>query len=258
MKTSAAKLTIYLLFAILTLGAPGQAASAFGLKDVLNKAKDVIPGNAADNPEQASDEEEFNVIEDATKGAIVCGGLAKIFGKKNSTATKAAIACGAANAAISMLANQGKAEYAEEYRQITEDMVASEKEIAQLEKETKANDKKVASYQSKVKKLIAREKDDKRFIAKAGNLREDMDKQIRSNKKARSTAEAKLEILDQQVADLDVIIDDSPDIEDLKKTRVALLDQKSRLTESVRQANGMNDELVAETSKLDGEIIKRS
>jgi len=260
-KSNVANLSSWLLSVALVSFSTQQAA-AWGLKDVLEKAKETVESTTKKGKEEKSEaepkSEEFSVAKDATEGAVVCGGLAKLLGKGDSTAVKAAVACGAANAAITVLANQGKKEYADQYTQITNDMVESEKEVAALEKEAKANNKKVDSYQSKVKALIAREKDDKKFIAKAGTLREDIDAQIRTNKRAKSKAEAKLEVLGKQVADLDVIIKDSPDIEDLKTTRVALLDQKSRLTDSVKQANGMNEELLAQTSLLDSSIIERS
>ena len=35
-------------------------------------------------------------------------------------------------------------------------------------------------------------------------------------------------------------------------------EQKKRLTESVKQANGMNNELLAQKTKLDEEVIRRS
>lgn len=257
MKGYITSLASYTVSAVLLLGVSGAATAGWDVKGLLDKAKETVTGT---KKEEAVPEEqkEFSVAKDATTGAVICGGLAKLLGKGNDTAVKAAVACGAANAAVTILANRGKSEYAEQYQQITDDMAASEKEIESLEKETRENNKKVDDYQSEVKKLIAREKDDKKFIAKAGDLREEMDNQIRSNKKAKSKAQAKLEILDKQVADLDVIIKDSPDVEDLKKTRLALLDQKDRLTESVKQANGMNKELLAQTSELDNEIIKRS
>ncbi len=259
MKTYTVNLLSGLLSVALVFGVTEHAA-AIDFKGMLEKAKDAVEAipKKKESTEPEPESSEFSVLGDAAKGAVACGGLAKVLGKKNDTAVKAAVACGAANAAITVLANKGKKEYADQYTQITNDMAESEQEIASLEKETKENDKKVDAYQSKVKKLIAREKDDKRFIAKAGSLREDMDKQIRTNKKAKSKAEAKIEILDNQIADLDVIIKDSPDIEGLKNTRIALLDQKSRLTGSVKQANGMNDELLAQTSLLDNAIIERS
>ncbi|MBL4661288.1 MAG: hypothetical protein JKY19_13100 [Alcanivoracaceae bacterium] len=247
------------IFIVLALCISSEAMAINWRDMVPEELEQHIPGTkspAKDKPEQ--EQKEFSVVEDAAIGAAVCGGLFKIFGKENSSAVKAALACGAANAAVTVLANQGKDEYAEQYSQITEDMATSEKEINKLEKETQSNGKKVNSYQTKVDKLIAKEKNDEKFIRKSGDLREDLDKQIRINKTAKSKAEAKLEILDKQVVDLDVIIKDSPDIEHLKTTKVALLDQKKRLTESVKQANGMNNELLAQKTKLDEEVIRRS
>jgi hypothetical protein len=267
MDKNAVSLSGWFLLFVLVFTAT-EPAAAWGLKDVLDKAKETVEATAntvteavTNNKQEdkvEAENKEFSVAKDAAEGAVLCGGLAHLLDKSKSTVTKAAVACGAANAAITVLANQGKKEYAEQYTRITNDMVESEQEIASLEKETKANDIKVDAYQSKVKQLIAGEKDDKAFIAKANDLREELDAQVRANKKARSKAEAKVAVLDQQVADLDTIIKDSPDIDDLSKTRVALLEQKSRLTDSVKQANGMNDELLAQTSLLDSAIIERS
>lgn len=249
----------YFIFVVLALCISSETMALNWRDMVPDELEQHIPdtkSSTENKPEQ--EQKDFSVAEDAAIGAAVCGGLFKILGKENSSAVKAALACGAANAAVTVLANQGKEEYAGQYSQITEDMAASEKEINKLEKETQSNNKKVNSYQTKVDKLIAKEKNDEKFIHKSGDLREDLDKQIRINKTAKSKAEAKLEILDKQVADLDVIIKDSPDIEHLKITKVALVDQKKRLTDSVKQANGMNDELLAQKTKLDEEVIRRS
>lgn len=244
-------------------------ALAWSMKDTWEKTKETVgttvektqkaAGLDKKKPEETtSEEKEFSVAEDAAKGAIVCGGLAKLLGKGNGTVAKAAVACGAANAAVTVLANQGKKEYSDKYAQINNEMAASEKEINQLEKETVSNNKKAVSYQSEVDSLVAKEKDDKKFLSKAGDLRQELDGQLKNNKMAKSKAEAKLEILNKQVADMDEIIKDSPDIESLKTTKTALLSQKKRLTESVKQANGINDALLAQKTKLDSEIIKRS
>lgn len=242
---------------------------AWNLKDTWEKTKEKVDSTVEKTQkavgldkkqaeETNSEQKDFSVAEDAAKGAIVCGGLAKVFGKGNETVAKAAVACGAANAAVTVLANQGKKEYSDKYAQINNDMAASEKEINQLEKETATNNKKAASYQSEVDRLVAKEKDDKKFLGKAGSLRKELDDQLRGNKMAKSKAEAKLEILNTQVADMDEIIKDSPDIESLKTTKTALLNQKKRLNESVKQANGVNEALLAQKAKLDSEIIKRS
>lgn len=244
-------------------------ALAWSMKDTWEKTKETVgttvektqkaAGLDKKKPEETtSEEKEFSVAEDAAKGAIVCGGLAKLLGKGNGTVAKAAVACGAANAAVTVLANEGKKEYSDKYAQINNEMAASEKEINQLEKETVSNNKKAVSYQSEVDSLVAKEKDDKKFLSKAGDLRQELDGQLKNNKMAKSKAEAKLEILNKQVADMDEIIKDSPDIESLKTTKTALLSQKKRLTESVKQANGLNDALLAQKTKLDSEIIKRS
>jgi len=242
---------------------------AWSMKDTWEKTKD-IAGSTVEKTQEAvgldkkqpeettSEEKEFSVAEDAAKGAIVCGGLAKLLGKGNGTVAKAAVACGAANAAVTVLANQGKKEYSDKYAAINNDIAATEKEIQALEKETTSNNKKAVSYKNEVDKLVAKEKDDKKFLSKAGGLRQELDGQLRNNKMAKSKAEAKLEILNKQVADMDEIIKDSPDIESLKTTKTALLSQKKRLTESVKQSNGVNDALLAQKAKLDSEIIKRS
>lgn len=242
---------------------------AWGIKDTWEKTKETV-GTTVEKTQKAvgldkkqseettSEQKDYSVAEDAAKGAIVCGGLAKIFGKGNATVAKAAVACGAANAAVTVLANQGKKEYSDKYADINNDIAASEKEIRELEKETTANSKKVISSKSEVNRLVTKEKNDKKFLSKAGDLRQELDGQLRNNKMAKSKAEAKLEILDKQVADMDEIIKDSPDIESLKTTKTVLLGQKKRLTESVKQANGVNDVLLAQKSKLDNEIIKRS
>ena len=237
---------------------------AWSLQDTWDKTKDVVGETVEKTKETVgldnsqSEQKDFSVVEDAAKGAVVCGGLAKVLGKENGTVAKAAVACGAANAAVTVLANQGKKEYSDKYAQINNDIASSETEILELEKDSATNNKKVASYQREVDRLVAKEKDDKTFLGKAGDLRQELDEQIRMNKMAKSKAEAKLEILDKQVDDMDEIIKDSPDLESLKTTKIALLDQKKRLTDSVKQANGVNDTLLAQKSKLDSEIIKRS
>lgn len=242
---------------------------AWSMKDTWEKTKETV-GTTVDKTQKAvgldkkeseettSEQKDYSVAEDAAKGAIVCGGLAKVFGKGNATVAKAAVACGAANAAVTVLANQGKKEYSDKYADINNDIAATEKEIQALEKETTVNNKKAVSYKSEVDKLVSKEKDDKKFLSKASDLRQELDGQLRSNKMAKSKAEAKLEILDKQVVDMDEIIKDSPDIDSLKTTKTALLSQKKRLTESVKQANGVNDALLAQKTKLDSEIIKRS
>lgn len=244
------------VFPSISYGWDLKGALEKGIKDAASKVSKSTQNE--EESEEESDEKQHSVAKDATAGAVVCGGLAKLFGKDSGTVTKAAIACGAANAAVTVLANQGKKEYSARYQEITKDISSSEKEIAELQKQTASNEKTVAKYQKKVDDLISREKSDKKFLSKAGSIRKEIDKKIRDNKAAKSKAEAKLEILDKQVADLDLIIKDSPDIEALKETKVALINQKYRLTESIKQSNGINENLVAQTSRLDEEIISRS
>jgi len=247
--------TLY-YFIFLTLFLSSEVI-AFGLPDIIKQAQETLTGTK-EPPKDEQEQKAFSVTKDATIGAVFCGGLFKILGKKDDAVVKAALACGAANAAVTVLANQGKDKYAKQYSQITADIASSEKEIKSLEDETRSNKEKVYSYQSQAENLIAQEKDDKQFIKKSAGMRDKLDKQIRKNKSAKSKAEAKLEILDQQIAELDIIIKDSPDIESLQATKTTLAQQKNRLAQSVKQANGMNDELVAQKSKLDDEIIKRS
>ena len=257
------------LLSVLVMGFSIESM-AWSLQDTWDKTKDVVGETVEKTKESvgldkplggnntASEQKDFSVAEDAAIGAVACGGLAKVLGKENGTVAKAAVACGAANAAVTVLANQGKKEYSEKYTQINNDIATSETEILELEKETATNNQKVSSYQREVDRLVTKEKDDKTFLGKAADLRRELDDQIRTNKMAKSKAEAKLEILDKQVDDMDEIIKDSPDIESLKTTKTALLDQKKRLTDSVKRANGVNDTLLAQKSKLDSEIIKRS
>mgnify|MGYP001065411211 CR=1 FL=1 len=234
-------------------------AVAWGVPDIVKKAQETLNGTQNKSDDNSTEKKkEFSVAKDATIGAAFCGGLFKILGKADDDVVKAALACGAANAAVTVLAKQGKDKYAKQYSQITSDMASSEKEINLLEGETRSNNQKVNTYQSQVNNLILKEKDDERFIHESAGLREKLDKQLLTNKSARSKAAAKLEILDKQIAELDVIINDSPDIDSLQATKITLVQQKGRLTTSVKQANGMNDELLAQKSKLDNEVIKRS
>ena len=198
------------------------------------------------------------VVQDGMRGAAICGSIFSVFGAEASTVSYAAAACGVANAGVTALAQEGRKDYAEKYEQINKDMAEAEGEIAALESATDSNYAKVDDYDAEVEQLIADEKDNRKFIKKAAVLREELDDQMRANRRARSLAEAKLSVLEEDVAALDEMIAEFPDMEELKQTRTALIDQKGRLIESIQQSNGMNDQLASGKNKLDEQTIERS
>lgn len=240
------------LAAVLLIG-PASA----GWKDKLEAAASQVIGGGSEESEEDG-EDSWSVGAAAIQGGVVCGGVAAVLGEGASTVAKAGAICGAANAAYTALANSGKQKYAEQYKEIAEDMAESEERIAELQARTEANQRQTSSYEKKTRQLIEQEKDDKALVAKAGQLRLDMDAEIRALKKSQSDAKTKIAILDDQISQMDAIIQDSPEVEDLKKTRVALIDQRQRLNELVKQSNGLEQTLVAQQQKLEAQIIERS
>jgi len=199
-----------------------------------------------------------SVVGDVFKGAALCGGITAVTGGSTKNIAIAGAACGAINGTVTALGNRGKKKYAQDYKRISEEMAVTQKEITALEKSEVKNLKKTNQLQKNVEKLVAKEKDDKKFIVQAKGLRKDLDQQMSKVKQSSATADAKIEIIDQQIADMDVIIKDSPDLEDLQNTRIALVAQRTKLVDQVKSANGMNQNLIAQKSHLDDEIIERT
>ena len=236
------------------------------LGDIGNKAKDlgkrVIKPQPTPPPQQQhNNNQEGDLASDMKGGAAVgagCAAATHLLGGDTTSVVVAGLACGAAKVGYEQLARSGKKEYAEDYKEITDEMEDTQSEIDDLESSIAKNEKESASHKKEISKLIKEEEESTKFLAKADDIRSDLDDQIRSNSTDRAKAEAKIEILDKQIADLDKIIEDSPDIEALAETRDALKKQKSELVAAVKQSNGVNEELVAQKARLDNEIIERS
>ena len=198
-----------------------------------------------------------DVAQDALNGAAVCSSISVLTGGSRENALWSGVACGAANATITVLGNKGKEKYAADYRRISEEMAVTQQEIDSLESQEADSRKSAARIEKDIKRLVAREKDDKKFITKAKVLRKELGQELSDVKQSTAKANAKIAIIDKQIADLDVIIADSPELEDLKTTRTALVAQKSKLIENVKGANSVNTALLAQKSNLDDEIIER-
>ena len=243
------------------------AADAFGENWLQRKARQArealektVPGGQKQQPQQPQQVEQApqgNVLQDGVNAAVLCGGIAAVTGGSKENIAISSVGCGAINATITHLGNKGKKKYAEDYQRITDEMVETQNQLTALESQEAQNHATVSNIQKDINQLIAKEKDDKKFIAEAKVLRKDLDKQMRTVKVASTSADARIQIVDQQIADLDVIIADSPELDDLQNTKTALLAQRNTLVDRVKTANSMNDELVATKSQLDDEIIGR-
>ncbi len=226
---------------------------------VIKKGVEAIPG--AKPKEEAPKTEEAapdSVAADAASAAVLCGGVAAATGGSKENVAISAAACGAINGTITVLGNRGKKKYAQDYKRISDEMAETQTQLNSLEAQEATNLAKTSNIERDVERLIQNEKDDKKFIAEAKVLRKEMDQQMREVKQSSATADAKIQIVDQQLADLDEIIKASPDLEDRQNTRTALVAQRGKLVENVKSANSMNENLVAQKSQLDEQIIERT
>jgi DNA repair exonuclease SbcCD ATPase subunit len=240
--------------------APGAQANwlqkqAEKLQEAARKA---AAGNDSATQAPATDEAPADsVVKDAATGAAVCGGITAATGGDARNIAIAGAACGAANGAITVLGNRGKKRYAAEYREISDEQQATEQKIAELERSKRQAEKKASELDSRAKQLAQAEKDDKVFIAKAQKLRKELDGEIARVRGDTTTAQAKLAVIENQIASLDRLIKESPDIEDYKTTHQSLLAQKKTLNDQIKGSNGLSDTLVAQKEALDDEIIQR-
>jgi hypothetical protein len=196
-----------------------------------------------------------SVVKTGVFSAAACGALAAAADKDVATW---AVACGATGAILQGMSNRGKEKYAMRYYEIKDENERMEHEIEDIEGQTKQNEAKAASYQSQIDNLIRNEKDDKRFIAKAGELRGELNQQIKLNKDAKRKAEVKIAILDDQINDVEQILKEKPSEAEFKTTLASLKTRKSTLIDSVNTSNGVEKKLLAQKSQLDQQIIERS
>ncbi len=187
--------------------------------------------------------------------AAACATVAKYMKKDVATW---ALVCGGSGAVLQGMANKGREEYAMRYYEIKDENERTENEINQLAKQMRTNEDKVKSYQSEVERLIAKEKNDKQFVAKATKLRAQLDEQARLNKGAKSKAELKIAILEDQINDVEQILAQKPNEEEFKMTLVTLEKRKATLVDAVNESNGIERDLFAQKSKLDEKIVERS
>lgn len=221
-------------------------------------ARKAAAGNDSAAPAPATDEAPADsVVKDAATGAAVCGGITAVTGGDAKNIAIAGAACGAANGAITMLGNRGKKRYAAEYREISDEQRATQQQIAELEESKRQAEKKAGELDQRAKRLAQAEQDDKVFIAKAQQLRKELDGEIAKVRGDTTTAQAKLAVIENQIASLDRLIKESPDIEDYRTTHQSLLAQKKTLNDQIKGANGLSDTLVAQKEALDDEIIQR-
>lgn len=226
--------------------------------NVVKKGIQAIPGNKQEPTVETEEAAPDSVAADAASAAILCGGVAAATGGSKENIAISGAACGAINGTITMLGNRGKKKYAQDYKRISEEMAETQTQINSLEAQEATNLASASNLERDVGRLIQNEKNDKQFISEAKVLRKEMDQQMRDVKQSSATADAKIQIVDQQIADLDEIIKASPDLEDLQNTRTALVAQRGKLVENVKSANSMNENLIAQKSRLDDEIIERS
>lgn len=253
--------TVFLALCVCTL-AFAPAAQANWLKNQAEKLRQAAENAARgdDAPAQAAPTDEApadSVAKDAATGAAVCGAVTAATGGDAKNIAIAGAACGAANAGLTMLGNRGKKKYAAEYREISDEQRSTEQKIAELEQNKRQAEAKAGELDQRAKQLVQAEKDDKQFLAEAQKLRKELDGEIAKVRGDTTTAQAKLAVIDDQIASLDRLIAESPDIEDYKKTHESLLAQKRTLNDQIKGANGISDTLVAQKEALDEEIIQR-
>lgn len=238
-------------------------AEANWMKERAKKIQEAIEQRAERNRQQDVADEQpdeapaDSVAQDAIEGAAVCGAVTAATGGDARNVAVAGAVCGAGNAAITVLGNRGKKKYAAEYRAITKEQRSIQREIDSLERANERAIQKTGQIQAQVDLLVAQERDSKKFVAKAQKLRKQLDGEIARVRSERTSAQAKLAILDNQTSSLDALIKESPDIEDYQATHSALLAQKEALNDRIRTANGLDDNLVAKKEALDSEIIQR-
>lgn len=192
------------------------------------------------------------------QSAAACGGLATLTGASEKNIGLATVACGAGGAVMKALEQKGQQEYAQEYETITKEMVATEKELEQLEQQTTNNLAKANNSDAEVKSLIQNEKDNREFILKSSVLREKLDNQIRDARKTNNTYRSRQAVLEEDIRSIDEIIAENPDEKALKEVKVALTAQKEKLIKDIKKSNTVQAKLAENKALLDSEIIKRS
>lgn len=207
---------------------------------------------------EKSSSKNINTKKNMAISAVGCGAASILLGKGKSTTGKVAVGCGVIAGIASEVAKNENEKYAKEYYKIKDENEKNENEINQIAKQTQANKNKAKSYKSKIETLIKNEKNDKLFISKAGNLRIQLDKQARNNKRERSNALAKKALLDKQINDVTQLLVNKPKEEEYKKILFALKAKKATLIKAIDQSNEINSELIAQKNILDNAIIERS
>ena len=231
------------------------------LSDLWNKAKELVEDKDKKKDEKKEGEEGYDgkeIAKQGAGGAALCGALSNLLGYDSDTSLKAGLICGAAAAGYEALAQKGAKEYAERYKEINDNIVASEEQLEAIEKDIETAKKNNIDYKAEMAKLITKEQDANTFIENAAVLREQLDDEIRTARQARISAEARLSVVEEDLTEVEQMLAEYPDIEELKTTQDALLAQKEQLVDSILSSNGVEKNLTANIETIDSEIIERS
>ncbi len=243
------KKRIVLLQIILLASSHSAAVSAQGFFDNLTKDIGSVVGKITKSEEDKNLPRDVQDAQDKDRGtgALIGAGAGAVIGKmvgKDSKSTAIGAAIGTTvGAVVGEGMAQGRGKYAKKYYDVNTSIANTEKRVSELKRQEREIERSIRLRNAEIRELRQQVSKGKQVESIKRRFLEDLEVDVAKAESTRIQLRKDVKLVENELADIEVAMNSSSNIDELKRAKVELAAQRNDMLTTLTKLNGMRNEL---------------